>query len=137
MSRRLIVVAEKIRAADLWPGDIFSTEGPEYWNDLHHHEGVGETVFMRNQAPAFLVRDPETTVYRLRIHRPAVKGQLEVGTLEGEVVINHPDLDPDHNGVGHIVFSPQQARDLATSLIRHAIEAEAHIALNAGAGGNA
>ena len=54
--------------------------------------------------------------------RPA-KNTLEVGSHNGEVIINHPDLDPDENGVGHIVFSPEQAEYLAALLIRHAREA--------------
>lgn len=50
-----------------------------------------------------------------------VTGHLEVGTNEnGEVVVNHPDLQPDDNGVGHIVFSPGQARGFAASLLRQA-----------------
>lgn len=53
-----------------------------------------------------------------------VKGVLEVGILNGEVVVNHPDLKPDENGVGHIVFSPDQARHLAYLMIRKADEAE-------------
>jgi hypothetical protein len=49
---------------------------------------------------------------------------LEVGLTsdEREVIINHPDLQPDANGVGHIVFSPQQARHLARLLLRKADE---------------
>jgi hypothetical protein len=42
-----------------------------------------------------------------------------------EVVINHPDLKPDENGVGHIVFSPRPARMLANLLVKHAACAEA------------
>jgi hypothetical protein len=50
-----------------------------------------------------------------------VEGFLEVGTNEqGEVVVNHPDLKPDANGVGHIVFSKNQARNLANLLLKHA-----------------
>jgi hypothetical protein len=41
---------------------------------------------------------------------------------EREVIINHPDLQPDANGVGHIVFSPAQARHLARLLLRKADE---------------
>jgi len=53
-----------------------------------------------------------------------MRGVLEVGTNgKGEVVINHPDLQPDENGIGHIVFSPDQARGLAATLIRKASEA--------------
>lgn len=55
-----------------------------------------------------------------------ISGFLEVGHNEqGEVVINHPDLKPDENGVGHIVFSPGQARNLARLLLERASEAEA------------
>lgn len=53
------------------------------------------------------------------------KNTLEVGTNgAGEVVVNHPDLMPDENGVGHIVFSPDQARRLAWLLQRKAHAAE-------------
>jgi len=50
-------------------------------------------------------------------------GVLEVGRNGFEIVINHPDLKPDENGVGHIVFSPRQARHLANLLMKHAAEA--------------
>lgn len=55
-----------------------------------------------------------------------IEGYLEVGANEnGEIVINHPDLKPDENGVGHIVFSPGQARNLARLLLKNAEEIEA------------
>lgn len=51
-------------------------------------------------------------------------GALEVGTNDRfEVVVNHPDLHPDENGVGHIVFSPRQARKFARLLLKHADDA--------------
>lgn len=53
-----------------------------------------------------------------------IGGYLEVGHKDGEVIINHPDLKPDENGVGHIVFSPNQARNLARLLEEHAACAE-------------
>ena len=54
-----------------------------------------------------------------------VTGYLEVGTNGcGEVVINHGDLAPDEHGVGHIVFSPNQARELASLLSKSARLAE-------------
>ena len=49
---------------------------------------------------------------------------LEVGNDGKEVIINHPDLQPDENGVGHITFSPEQARNLARLLNKHADELE-------------
>jgi hypothetical protein len=52
------------------------------------------------------------------------QGVLEVGTNgKGEVVINHPDLQPDENGVGHIVFSVEQARNLANLLMSKSADA--------------
>jgi len=54
------------------------------------------------------------------------RGTLEVGTNgHGEVVINHPDLEPDENGAGHIVFSVEQARNLATIMLSKAADAAA------------
>ncbi len=57
--------------------------------------------------------------------REKIEGYLEVGSNgEGEVVINHGDLTPDENGVGHIVFSPTQARNLARILSKMALRAD-------------
>ena len=54
-----------------------------------------------------------------------VTGSLEVGVnKKGEVVVNHGDLLPDENGLGHIVFSPRQARNLARILNKCARRAE-------------
>lgn len=54
-----------------------------------------------------------------------ISGFLEVGRNDkGEIVINHPDLKPDEQGVGHIVFSPNQARNLADLLNKHASQVE-------------
>lgn len=52
-------------------------------------------------------------------------GFLEVGTSgSGNVVVNHPDLTPDENGVGHIIFSPDEARNLAALLEAKALQAD-------------
>ena len=64
----------------------------------------------------------------MRIHRkePADvnAGILEVGhNACYEVVVVHPDLKPDADGVGHIVFSPKQARKFANLLLKHADQA--------------
>ena len=57
-----------------------------------------------------------------------VTGYLQVGINDdGEVVINHDDLKPDENGVGHIVFSPNQARNLAILLLQHASQIDGKI----------
>lgn len=57
-----------------------------------------------------------------------VTGYLEVGLNDNdEIVINHPDLQPDEKGVGHIVFSPNQAEHLAHLLSTKAREAAANM----------
>lgn len=51
-------------------------------------------------------------------------GTIEVGRNDHyEVVINIDNPPLDNNGVGHIVFSPRQARHLANLLMKHATEA--------------
>jgi len=53
-----------------------------------------------------------------------IEGYLEVGLNErDEIVINHPDLKPDENGIGHIVFSINQAQHLSHLLATKASEA--------------
>lgn len=51
-----------------------------------------------------------------------MSGFLEVGiTPDGkEVIVNHPDLLPDAKGVGHIIFSPAQARAFALLVLKKA-----------------
>lgn len=58
--------------------------------------------------------------------RPApAHGVLWVGKDErGQVVVSHPDLKPDENGVGYIVFSPEQARNFAACVLKHAGEGD-------------
>lgn len=55
------------------------------------------------------------------LEKPA-SGELIVAiSADGQnVVINHPDLKPDAEGCGHIVFSPDQATALAGLLFRKA-----------------
>jgi len=62
-----------------------------------------------------------------------IEGYLEIGTTGlGAVVMN---LDKDRNGVGHIIFSPRQAKNLGNLLIRKAKTAENEVP--SGSSGNA
>jgi hypothetical protein len=58
----------------------------------------------------------------MAIQTKPASGELVVAlTADGQnVVINHPDLKPDAEGCGHIVFSPDQARNLGELLFRKA-----------------
>jgi hypothetical protein len=55
--------------------------------------------------------------------RSKITGYLEIGINPEtfEIVIN---LDEDRNGIGHVTFSPDQARNLASILIRKADEVD-------------
>jgi hypothetical protein len=66
-----------------------------------------------------------------------MSGFLEVGLSEDgkEVVINHPDLKPDANGVGHIVFSAWEAKSLGLLLLKKADEVNGPRADDASPGG--
>lgn len=57
---------------------------------------------------------------------PTAGGFLEVGHIEEtcEVVIRHPDLAPDEDGVGHIVFSIEEAMNLSSVLVQAAMHCE-------------
>lgn len=56
------------------------------------------------------------------IHDKPASGSLIVAITEDgkNVVVNHPDLQPDAEGCGHIVFSTEQAVNLALLLIKKA-----------------
>lgn len=77
----------------------------DYKHALHDN---GNTLDMHGLA---LVAMPE---------RKLEGGTLEVGNDGRNVIVNHPDLKPDENGVGHIVFSAAQAEKFATLILQHA-----------------
>jgi hypothetical protein len=84
-----------------------------YQHALHSGDGA-EVIDMHGIALRSLPAEPERG------------GVLHVGlTSDGrEVVINHPLLEADKNGGGHIVFSPKQARHLAAALNKWAAKAK-------------
>lgn len=55
-------------------------------------------------------------------HAELQGGTLEVGHDGRNVIVNHPDLKPDAKGVGHIVFSVDQADDFAALILKNAME---------------
>lgn len=57
-----------------------------------------------------------------------IAGHLEIGTNgKGEIVVNHPELQVDADGLGFIVFSPSQARAFAETMKRKADDADREI----------
>ena len=44
------IKATPIKSEDVKPGDLFSTEGPSYW-DHYDPQSIGEKVYIRTEAP--------------------------------------------------------------------------------------
>lgn len=65
---RLRITATEVRAAELQPGDLFSTAGPEYWTARRPPGAVGEKVYIRTEAPCPRGEENEV-VFRLDIER--------------------------------------------------------------------
>ena len=53
-------------------------------------------------------------------------GFLGVGSAEdgSYVIVHHPKIETDHNGCGHIYFTPAQAREFARMLLECADECD-------------
>ena len=61
------VIAEKVVAKELEPGDLFSAAGPEYWNNIDGKLSVGEKAYIRTNTPSLEAVDADSYVYRLAI----------------------------------------------------------------------
>ena len=65
---KMKIKAEKIKAKDLKPGDLFSTEGQGYWDTIDNNLSVGERVYIRTNSPTPLGQGDDE-VYRITIER--------------------------------------------------------------------
>jgi hypothetical protein len=59
--------ATPIIARDLQPGDLFSTVGPEYWDDFPSFPSMGERVYIRTAASSAQVPDKDADLFRIEI----------------------------------------------------------------------
>ncbi len=104
-------------------GDSLQPHGDHVWwlcgTDVVELDGTFTAVDL--EAIVFWMRRPGIGQVVRAVPIPLT---LEVGITEDlrEVVVNHPDLRPDASGVGHIVFSPEQARAFAHTLLAKAAE---------------
>jgi hypothetical protein len=82
--KRVSVTATLVRAADLKPGELFTTYGQIYW-DMSMSMGasaIGERVYIRTNTPAGVAPDKDVEVYRITIN-PVCDTQEET-TGEGK-----------------------------------------------------
>lgn len=63
------IKAELVTGRDLAPGDLFSTAGPEYWDNALDRASVGERVFIRTNSSPDRVDDADQPIYRITIER--------------------------------------------------------------------
>jgi hypothetical protein len=64
------VKATRIQACDLQPGDLFSTEGPDYWGCIDSLvTSIGERVYIRTSMPSSFADDADEYVFKIEIER--------------------------------------------------------------------
>lgn len=66
MKRNARVTAEPVLARDLQPGDLFSTEGPTYWDYFPQCQSIAEKAYIRTATPP-IFGDGKDKVFRLTI----------------------------------------------------------------------
>lgn len=59
------IIATKVKAKELRPGDLFSVAGPDYW-DHYDKNSLGQRVYIRTEAPS-PPEQAEDEVYRIEI----------------------------------------------------------------------
>ena len=60
------ILTEQMKAKDLKPGDLFSSEGASYWDNFHHQPSIGEKVYVRTDTPCPAAQEEEV-IYKLTI----------------------------------------------------------------------
>lgn len=62
------IKATLIKGKDLKPGDLFSTEGPAYWDYIKANFSIGERVYIRTETPTN-ADDRETDVFKIEVEQ--------------------------------------------------------------------
>ena len=66
--KHLRIDAIVVYSEDLRPGDLFSTDGPEYWNFYEGNKSIGERCYIRTSEPT-PADQTGIEIYRLEIIR--------------------------------------------------------------------
>jgi hypothetical protein len=61
------IKAIQVTGRDLKPGDLFSTRGPEYWDNYRQRLSLAEKVWLRTETPSSFADDADAIVYRIEI----------------------------------------------------------------------
>lgn len=60
------ITATEVRAVELQPEDLFSTAGPQYWDNYVQRASIGERVYIRTPAPCPTDQENEQ-IFRITI----------------------------------------------------------------------
>jgi len=63
------VKCEQMFGSQLQPGDLFSTAGPDYWDQLDERGSIGERVYIRTNTPADVAVQGDAVVFRITIEK--------------------------------------------------------------------
>lgn len=83
------IKATPIVGRDLKPGDLFSTVGPEYWDNFPNVFSVGERVYIRTNMPAHLYNDADEQVYKIEV----IYNEVPAGILGHEQQVGQDGQD--------------------------------------------
>ena len=78
------IKATPIKGKDLKPGDLFSTAGPLYWDDVKDTYAIGEKVYIRTETPYDRANDFNSTVYKIEIEAGFQMSSL-IPLIESEI----------------------------------------------------
>lgn len=97
------IIAVPIKAADLQPGDLFSSVGPEFWDTAHLGEinkrgerAIGVKTYIRTEAQAPELVDSDQMVYRLHIIPTHIEQILEPEAIASLVAEDTADPMEDN-----------------------------------------
>lgn len=76
------ITATPIKAHELKAGDLFSTHDQGYWNH-YDKRSIGQSVYIRTDAPPLDDQEKDLTVYRITIERDLPEPSKEVVSPRG------------------------------------------------------
>jgi len=60
------ITATRVKGKELKPGDLFSTAGPLYWENIDSEPSIGEKVYIRTNRPLRPDQEDEE-MYRVEV----------------------------------------------------------------------
>ena len=63
------IVCTTTTGRHLQPGDLFSIEGPEYWDHAMDSHGIGQKVYVRTNEDAMIAADLDEPVFKIEVVR--------------------------------------------------------------------